>query len=353
MNDNQRTEELEHKMTKSQVDESLITTRVDFEKDGKQRDFLRLPHSVSRSAYGWLPSPIVSIKNGSGPTVLLMAGVHGDEFEGQVALSKLVASIEPQDVAGRIIILPMANYPAAAASERTSPIDDVNMNRVFPGSARGSLTEQIAHYIETQLMSLADYVFDFHSGGSSLHYLPTTLVLWSDDEDVRNEQIEFATVFGSPYACYFRGAHGGRSSSAAALRKDAKGVTFELGGSGRVSPDVLRLSERGIVNLLRHLGVLRNVATAEDVSAPRVVSAMPPESYVFSLAGGVFEPVAALGDDVVSGQLAGRIHKVDTPWDPPTDVFFDTAGVVLCQRSRGRTQRGDCLYHLGCPLSHA
>lgn len=353
MNDSQPTQSLERKISTSSFEESLITTVVDFDRDGKQSDFLRLPHSVSRSAYGWLPSPIVCIKNGAGPTVLLMAGVHGDEFEGQVALSKLAASIDCQDVAGRIIILPMANYPAAVSSERTSPIDDVNMNRVFPGNARGSLTEQIAHYIEARLMSLADYVFDFHSGGSSLHYLPTTLVLWSDDEDFRNQQIEFANVFGSPYACFFQGTHGGRSSSAAARRKGAKGVTFELGGSGRVSPDVLRLCESGVVNLLGYLGVLRNVATTEEAPAPRIVSAIPPESYVFSLASGVFEPVASLGDEVVSGQLAGRIHKVDTPWEPPTDVFFDIAGVVLCQRSRGRAERGDCLYHLGCPLSDA
>lgn len=71
------------------MSDSLITSEVDFDADGKQTGFLRLPHSVHRSAYGWIPIPIVMIKNGDGPTALLISGNHGDEYEGQVALTKL------------------------------------------------------------------------------------------------------------------------------------------------------------------------------------------------------------------------------------------------------------------------
>ena len=63
-----------------------LSTPIDFDADGKQCDFIRLPHSVHRSAYGYLPIPLVCIKNGDGPTVLLMSGNHGDEYEGQVTL---------------------------------------------------------------------------------------------------------------------------------------------------------------------------------------------------------------------------------------------------------------------------
>ena len=77
------------------TERSLITSEVDFDKDGRQTGFLRLPHSVHRSAYGWIPIPIISIKNGDGPTILLMAGNHGDEYEGQVALSKLCRALAP------------------------------------------------------------------------------------------------------------------------------------------------------------------------------------------------------------------------------------------------------------------
>ena len=65
---------------------SRISTDLDFSRDGKQTGFLRLPHSVHRSAYGWIPIPVACLRNGKGPSVLLMAGNHGDEYEGQIAV---------------------------------------------------------------------------------------------------------------------------------------------------------------------------------------------------------------------------------------------------------------------------
>src|SRR5580700_11294160 len=104
--------------------QSRLTAEIDFNRDGKQHGFIRLPHSVHRSAYGWIPIPVTCVKNSVGPRVLLMAGNHGDEYEGQVALGKLIRSLEPGAVKGRIIILPSANFPAAMAGMRTSPLDN-------------------------------------------------------------------------------------------------------------------------------------------------------------------------------------------------------------------------------------
>ena len=125
---------------------SRLSTRIDFDADGKQLGYLQLPHSVHRSAYGWLPVPIACVRNGEGPTVLLFSGVHGDEYEGQITLSKLICDLEPAAVSGRIILLPMANLPAGKAGLRTSPIDGLNLNRVFPGDADGTPTPALAHY---------------------------------------------------------------------------------------------------------------------------------------------------------------------------------------------------------------
>lgn len=77
---------------------SRLSTRVDFDADGKQFGYLQLPHSVRRSAYGWLPVPIACVRNGNGPTVL--SGVHGDEYEDQITLSKLIGDLEPAAVSG-------------------------------------------------------------------------------------------------------------------------------------------------------------------------------------------------------------------------------------------------------------
>ncbi|MFI4986860.1 MAG: succinylglutamate desuccinylase/aspartoacylase family protein, partial [Alphaproteobacteria bacterium] len=147
-----------------------IVSEIDFDKDGKQHGFLRLPFSTHASAYGWIAIPISCVKRGEGPTVLLVAGNHGDEYEGQVALMKLTRRLEPADVSGRIIILSAANFPAALAGRRVSPIDDGNLNRSFPGNPDGSVTQMIAHYLEAVLLPKAQLIVDLHSGGSSLMY---------------------------------------------------------------------------------------------------------------------------------------------------------------------------------------
>ena len=153
-------------------DPSLIFTNVDYNAQGKQVDWLYLPHSVTRSAYGALAIPIAVIRNGDGPTVFLMSGNHGDEYEGQITLAKLIRELEPEQVRGRIIILPAANLPAAMAGTRVSPIDQGNLNRAFPGDPQGTPTWAIAHYIDSVLYPLADFHHDLHSGGSSLKYVP-------------------------------------------------------------------------------------------------------------------------------------------------------------------------------------
>ena len=151
---------------------SMIFTDIDYDAQGKQVDWLHLPHSVNRSAYGAIAIPIAVIRNGDGPTVFLMAGNHGDEYEGQITLAKLIRELVPEDIQGRVIILPAANLPAAMAGARVSPIDQGNLNRAFPGDAQGTPTWAIAHYIDSVLYPLADYHHDLHSGGSSLKYVP-------------------------------------------------------------------------------------------------------------------------------------------------------------------------------------
>ena len=310
---------------------SRPSTRIDFEKDGKQCEFLQLPHSVHRSAYGWLPVPLVCIKNGEGPTVLLTSGVHGDEYEGQVTLSRLIREIDPAEVTGRIIIMPMANYPAAKAGLRTSPIDDLNLNRVFPGDAEGSPTLMLAHYMESVLMPLAGYALDLHSGGSSLMYLPTVILRAAPmSEAVQTEVVELGRVFGTPYGFFFPpGQGGGTTNMAAAARHGIVGIGTEMGGSGAVTPEYLRYCEAGVRRVLRHIGVWHGAVGADEQPAveTRMLSANTWESFCYATEDGLFEPLVELGDEVEKGQLAARIHTPETPWREPEEVHFDAAGL--------------------------
>src|SRR5690606_9267650 len=102
------------------------------------------------------PIPIVCIRNGRELTALLVAGNHGDEYEGQVALRRLINSTDPKAVTGRLLIVPSLNFPAVEAGIHVSPLDSGNLNREFPGKAEGTPTQMIAHYVCSELLPRAD-----------------------------------------------------------------------------------------------------------------------------------------------------------------------------------------------------
>jgi N2-acetyl-L-2,4-diaminobutanoate deacetylase len=113
----------------------------------KQTGFIQVPLSVHDDAWGVIPIPIAVISNGRGPTVILEGGNHGDEYEGPIALGELIRTLDPGAVSGRLIFIPAINLPAVVAARRTSPLDDLNFNRAFPGNPLGSPTQQIAAYV--------------------------------------------------------------------------------------------------------------------------------------------------------------------------------------------------------------
>ena len=97
-----------------------ISPTVDFERDGVQHGYLRLPYSRDDSAWGAVMIPITVVKNGAGPTALFTGGNHGDEYEGPLALSKLACNLDPARVQGRVIIIPFMNAPAVWAGTSTT-----------------------------------------------------------------------------------------------------------------------------------------------------------------------------------------------------------------------------------------
>jgi len=328
---------------------SRLYPEIDFDRDGKQTGFLRLPHSVHRSAYGWIPIPIACFGNGAGPRVLLMAGNHGDEYEGQVALGKLIRELDPSEIGGRVIILPSANFPAAMAGTRTSPHDQGNLNRSFPGDADGGPTAQIAWYIETELLPRVDFVLDMHSGGSSLTYVPSVLMRRPDTPEALDKASRLMRAFGTPVGYFVDGGWGG-TLSAAAARVGILGMGTELAGGGQVTPSALRLAEGGVRRVLAGLGVLRKAPAAPDGPPTRLMQVSGPSYYCFAPEPGLFEPLVELGGEVGEGTPAGLIHAHDTPWREPATARFSRAGTVICKRVPGRVERGDCLFHLATDL---
>ena len=209
---------------------SRLSADIDLLAEGKATGFVRVPHSVHRSAYGWIPIPIVRIKNGDGPNVLMQAGNHGDEWEGQIGLGNLIRALQPKDIKGRLVILPSANFPAAMEGKRTSPIDEGNLNRSFPGDAEGTITQQIAYFIEHALLPGFDYSFDFHSGGSSLTYIPSALAPRHEDAERMKKVTGMLKAFGAPVsyiAAIPQG--GGKTFTSASARQGVISMGTELG----------------------------------------------------------------------------------------------------------------------------
>ena len=324
---------------------SRLTADIDLMADGKATGFVRVPHSVHRSAYGWIPIPIVRIKNGDGPDVLMQAGNHGDEWEGQIGLGNLIRSIEPKDIKGRLVILPSANFPAAMAGQRTSPIDDGNLNRSFPGNADGTITEQIAYFIEHTLLPTFDYSFDFHSGGSSLTYIPSALAARQGDPERMQKIVGMLKAFGAPVSYLAATPQGGgRTFTSASYRQGVISMGTELGGGGLVTPHSLKVTQDGMRRVLAHIGLLQGPVPAPTPT--RLTEIGGDDYYVYATDGGLFEPLVELGDEVKAGQPAARIHFHHTPWREPETVPFKRAGLVLCKRVPARCERGDCLFHL-------
>lgn len=329
---------------------TLITAEVDFDAEGKQTGYLRVPHSVHRSAYGWIPVPITVIRNGDGPTLVLMAGNHGDEYEGQIAVSRLACDLEPEQVRGRLILLPMLNFPAAQAGLRTSPIDDGNLNRLFPGDPKGGPSEMIAHYVEEVILPMADYAIDLHSGGNSLLYPPTLLrgTGHSPQEVAALKQMQDA--FDLPYAWVFT-TGGGKTSTArtamgAANRKGVVSVMAELGGAGVVTPDILRRTTRGLHRVLHALGMLPG-HRPDPTQGTRELNA---RGSVYAYCNGIFEPLKAIGDDVVEGGVVGLIHHPETPLQTADEVTSPYAGMILCQRALAPVRRGDAVFQIAADV---
>lgn len=334
---------------------SLITTDIDYSKVGLQTGHLRLPYSHNRSGYGHIPVPMAVLNGAPGPTLLLTGGNHGDEYEGPVALMKFMRGMASMSIRGRIIVIPGLNYPALLAGTRLSPIDGANLNRVFPGKRNGTLTEMIAHYLDTVLFPLADVVLDIHAGGLSTNYLPTLLASPPADPGRNSEYRGLVEAFGAPRAMIMDLLGEDRTYGAAVERQGIFFLCGEFGGAAACSIEGVTIVEEGIGRLLVEMRMVDG-AGAPDAAAARPTRYLRVEGaphYVFANAEGIFEPAFQLGDEVKAGQLAGHIHDPHRPTDAPTALHFRGSGLVVCIRPLARVEAGDCVVHLAADTAWA
>lgn len=319
---------------------SRIRCPVDLTSPGKRSGNLALRHSDNANPLGIYPVPVMVVAGEPGPTTLLVAGVHGDEFEGPLALIALFQSLDPARVKGRLIFLPALNAPAVRASSRVSPLDGANLNRAFPGDRDGPPTAMLAHLVETVLMPGCDAVIDLHAGGKASFFTPCALAARTADGALSPANMALARAFGAPVIWVLGRHNDDRSVNAAATRQNVTMIAAELGGRGAVTPEILALTRRGLRRCLAHLGHLDEMPAADCV-APRVVEIADAGHSVHAPGQGLLEPLATAGQPVCEGQLLARLYALDDPARPPTDVHAPATGVVLAVGARGHVEHGD------------
>ncbi|MGB0866040.1 MAG: N(2)-acetyl-L-2,4-diaminobutanoate deacetylase DoeB [Granulosicoccaceae bacterium] len=325
----------------SNLPDTTISASVDFETDGVQHGFLKLPYSHDNSAWGCIMIPITVVKNGEGPTALLTGGNHGDEYEGITALLKLANKLEPQDIQGRVIIVPMMNTPAVQAGSRTSPIDKGNMNRAFPGNPAGTQTERIADYFSRVLIPLCDYALDIHSGGKTLDILPFAAAHRLPDAEQEARCIEGAHCFGAPYTVVMLEMDASALYDTAVEAQGKVFVTTEIGGGGTSTPQSLAIAERGIANFLQWAKITQPIAALPEPETRRLE--MPDNSYLQSEHSGILELCFALGDKVNAGDLLARVYSAERTGEEPKVYRAQRDGILLARRHLGLVSVGDTI----------
>ena len=325
---------------------SPVHCTLDLDSPGKQVGRLEVPRSTNTGGWSQLFVPIAKLAHGSGPTVLLLAGNHGDEYEGQIAALKLLRQLDAEQITGRLIVIPCLSPEAARAGTRLWP-SGANFNRSFPGRADGMPNEQLADFLTTVLIPMSDVVIDVHSGGQDSRFLPCSHMHWVNDRDQRRRMAEGMFAWNTDHHFIYIDVAGSGLLPNEAERQGKLVITAELGGGGYVSSRMHDLTERGLNNVLRHVGVLAgDVETRASLGLPDAVilDGRTEANYVFAPESGLWETLVDPGDEVAEGQPVGRIHFLERPDREPTVVSSPCDGVIVNVRARAATDQGDNIF---------
>ena len=331
-------------MLASTLHPSPITPTVDFDADGVQHGFLRLPFSRDDSAWGSVMIPIAVIKNGIGATALLTGGNHGDEYEGPLALYEMARTLKPEQVSGTVIIVPAMNYPAFRAATRTSPIDKGNLNRMFPGRPDGTVTEKIADYFQRYLLPRADIVLDFHSGGRTLDFLPFCAAHILPDKTQEGRAFAAVEAFAAPHSVRMLEIDAMGMYDTAAEEMGKVFVTTELGGGGTARAETVRIAKRGVRNVLIHAGIVEGEV---DLKPTRWLDMPSEDCFAFAEEDGMIETMVDLGEPVNEGEVVARVHPIGRTGLAPREIKARMSGLLVARHFPGMVKAGDCVSVLG------
>jgi predicted deacylase len=332
-----------------------------------QRHLIKLPGAALANDE---PRPVISVAGAKpGPVLFVNAGVHGGEYPAVEAVIRLGKTLDPKKIEGTVILMPVLNLPAfRTRTPFVCPIDNVNPNRVFPGDPHGSYSEQMTHALIDEFVVYADAYIDLHGGDIPEALVPFVIcrseagLADSKARDVAARSKQMALAFGLPYVLTVSKPvqpSKGQPSYAAAAEKGIPAVLAEAGGVGQLQDEAVELLANGVVNVMRHLGMIagdtpattgsdearmtndernpkfeirktgrRAVATANaaavDTDASTVLTKF---EWVYTTSAGIWYPKIAPGDRVNEGEQIGTIGNLFG--DTLEKIISPVNGVVL------------------------
>ena len=282
-----------------------------------------------------LPIHIIHGKK-AGPKLFISAAIHGDELNGVEIIRRLLTQKLIKNLHGTLIAIPIVNMFGLIQHSRYLP-DRRDLNRSFPGSAKGALASRLAHIFMETIVKTCDYGIDIHTGAIHRSNLPQ-IRADLDDEETK----ELAKAFGVPVIIDSDMRDG--SLREAAASHGVKTLLYEAGEALRFDELAIKAGLRGILRIMRHLDMVRPSKREERVPEPYVARS---RYWLRAPHAGVLRNVKKLGDHVKKGEEVGRISD-------PTDiftrteykVFADRDGIIIGKTNLPLVNEGDAIYHI-------
>jgi hypothetical protein len=289
---------------------------------GRRSGSFTFADDPSLAKYRW---PVFAIAGAhDGPRVLITAGIHAAEYTGVEAAIRLGRSLDPAEVRGTVVIVPLLNRPGFfERSVYVNPEDNDNMNRVFPGRPDGTWSERFAHHLLEQIVTKVDHAIDLHAGDMVEDLVPFVIYRETGDAELDERIRRMAFAYGAEWAVKSAptGERPGSLYAVAALNGVASMIA-ESGGRGLLVEEDVARHVRGVTNVLHAIGALDG--EPEPVRPPTVVESF---DWVRSTSEGIFRPTVRVGDRVAKGAPLGEL--VDLLGEPLERLTAPVGGVVL------------------------
>ncbi|MEE9416078.1 MAG: succinylglutamate desuccinylase/aspartoacylase family protein [Acidimicrobiales bacterium] len=299
-------------------------------KPGRRKQ-VELP--IAKMASGTQVSLPVIVVHGKtdGPSIWLDAAIHGDEINGIEIIRRVLRKVDARTLAGTIYAVPTVNVHGFLANDRYMP-DRRDLNRSFPGSARGSLASRIAYLFMNEIVSRCELGIDLHSGSGDRKNLPQ---IRADLTNARTRDL--AAAFGAPVMISAK-TRGG-SIRAVAAKRGKTVLLYEAGEASRYDMESIELGEAGVERVIAELGMIEPCEACEI--EPRIAGG---SHWIRARRSGLFLSAVELGQQLELGDTVGVIH--DSLGNRRARMTTRAPGVVIGLMQRPLVNQGDALMHV-------